>query len=53
VISSIQVYGAELQVPASANINALETLGYAEHICNYFGILDSWFSGKVSAIQRF
>ena len=26
---------------ASANIKALETLGYAEHICNYVVILDS------------
>jgi hypothetical protein len=31
---------------ASANIKALETLGYAEHICNFFVILDSWFYGK-------
>ena len=31
---------------ASANIKALETLGYAEHICNYVVILDSWFYGK-------
>ena len=34
---------------ASANIKALETLGYAEHICNYVVILDSWFYGKVHA----
>jgi len=33
---------------ASANIKALETLGCAEHICNYVVILDSWFYGKVS-----
>ena len=32
---------------ASANIKALETLGYAEHICNYVVISDSWFYGKV------
>jgi len=32
---------------ASANIKALETLGYAEHICNYVVILDSWFYGKI------
>ena len=32
---------------ASANIKALETLGYAEHICNYDVILDSWFYGKI------
>ena len=32
---------------SSANIKVLETLGYAEHICYYFGILDSWFSGKI------
>jgi len=31
---------------ASANIKALETLGYAEYICNYVVILDSWLSGK-------
>jgi len=35
---------------ASANIKALETLGYAEHICNYVVILDSWFYGKVSVV---
>jgi hypothetical protein len=35
---------------ASANIKALETLGYAEHICNYVVILDSWFYGKKSVI---
>jgi len=34
----------------SANINVLETLGYAEHICNYVVILDSWFYGKVSVL---
>jgi hypothetical protein len=33
---------------ASANIKALETLGYAEHICNYLVISDNWFNGKVS-----
>jgi len=33
---------------ASVNIKALETLGYAEHICNYVVILDSWFYGKIS-----
>jgi hypothetical protein len=33
---------------ASANIKALETLGYAEHTCNYDVILDSCFSGKKS-----
>ena len=33
---------------ASANIKALETLRYAEHICNYVVILDSWFYGKIS-----
>jgi hypothetical protein len=32
---------------ASANIKALETLRYAEHICNYDVILDSWFYGKI------
>ena len=37
---------------ASANIKALETLRYAEHICYYFGILDSWFSGKIYAIKK-
>jgi len=37
---------------ASANIKALETLGYAEHICNYVVILDSWLYGKVYAISR-
>ncbi|MCG2758400.1 MAG: hypothetical protein L6263_08200 [Desulfobacteraceae bacterium] len=31
----------------SVNIKALETLGYAEHICNYVVILDSWFYGKI------
>jgi hypothetical protein len=35
---------------ASANIKALETLGYAEHICNYVVILDSWFYGKISVV---
>jgi len=35
---------------ASANIKALETLGYAEHICNYVVILDSCFYGKKSVI---
>ena len=35
---------------ASANIKFLEILGYAEHICNYVVILDSWFYGKVSEI---
>jgi len=34
----------------SANIKALETLGYTEHTCNYVVILDSWFSGKVSVV---
>ena len=34
----------------SANIKALETLGYAEHICNYVVILDSWTFGKVSVV---
>ena len=33
---------------ASANIKALETLGYAEHTCNYVVILDSWVSGKIT-----
>jgi hypothetical protein len=33
---------------ASADIKALETLGYAEHICNYVVILDSWFYGKIT-----
>jgi hypothetical protein len=33
---------------ASVNIKALETLGYPEHICNYFVISDSWLSGKIS-----
>jgi len=37
---------------ASANIKALETLGYAEHICNYVVILDSWFYGKISVIRK-
>ena len=32
---------------ASANIKFLEILGYAEHICNYVVILDSWFYGKI------
>ncbi len=32
---------------ASVNIKALETLRYAEHICNYVVILDSWFYGKL------
>jgi hypothetical protein len=36
----------------SANIKALETLGYAEHICNYVVILDSWFYGKISPTLR-
>jgi hypothetical protein len=36
----------------SVNIKALETLRYSEHTCNYFGILDSWFSGKIYAIKR-
>ena len=36
---------------ASANIKALETLGYAEHICNYVVILDSWFYGKSTRIN--
>ena len=31
----------------SANIKALETLGYAEHTCNFFVISDSCFSGKL------
>ena len=35
---------------ASADIKALETLGYAEHIYNYVVILDSWFYGKISEI---
>ena len=35
---------------ASADIKALETLGYAEHICNYVVILDSWFYGKISVV---
>ena len=35
---------------ASANIKVLETLGYAEHICNYVVILDSWFYGKISVV---
>jgi hypothetical protein len=34
----------------SANIKVLETLGYAEHICNYVVILDSWFYGKIASI---
>jgi len=25
-------------------------LGYAEHICNYVVILDSWFYGKISVV---
>ncbi|MCG2778271.1 MAG: hypothetical protein L6406_21565, partial [Desulfobacterales bacterium] len=33
-----------------ANIKALETLGYAEHICNYVVILDSWFYGKIYVV---
>jgi hypothetical protein len=37
---------------ASANIKALETLGYAEHICNYVVILDSWFYGKISVLSK-
>ena len=37
---------------ASANIKALETLGYAEHTCNYFAISDSCFSGKIYAVKR-
>ena len=36
---------------ASANIKALETLGYAEHICNYVVILDSWFYGKIHVLN--
>ena len=36
---------------ASVNIKVLETLRYAEHICNYVVILDSWFYGKVSVIS--
>ena len=32
----------------SANIKALETLGYAEHIFNYVVISDNCFSGKIS-----
>jgi len=36
---------------ASANIKALETLGYAEHTCNYFAISDSWLYGKVSVVR--
>ena len=31
----------------SANIKALETLGYSEHICNYLVISDNWFNGKI------
>ena len=37
-------------ITASVNIKALETLGYAEHICNYVVILDSWFYGKISEV---
>ena len=37
---------------ASVNIKALETLGYAEHICNYLVILDSWFYGKIYGISK-
>ena len=36
---------------ASANIKALETLGYAEHICNFYVISDSCFSGKISQVS--
>ena len=32
---------------ASVNIKVLEILRYAEHICNYVVILDSWFYGKL------
>ena len=35
---------------ASANIKALETLGYAEHTCNYLVISDNWFYGKISVV---
>ena len=35
---------------ASANIKALETLGYAEHICNYLLIRDIWSDGKVYVV---
>jgi hypothetical protein len=35
---------------ASADIKALETLGYEEHICNFFVISDSCFFGKISGI---
>jgi hypothetical protein len=51
VISSIPFHRVAVAIPASANINALETLGYAEHICNYVVILDSCFSGKIYAIK--
>ena len=35
------------------DIKVLETLGYAEHICNYVVILDSWFYGKVSQLWEY
>jgi len=51
VISSIPVLSGSVGISASANIKALETLGYAEHICNYVVILDSWFYGKSTRIN--
>ncbi|MFH1582114.1 MAG: hypothetical protein ABIC39_08655 [Pseudomonadota bacterium] len=48
VISSIPFHRVAVAISASANIKALETLRYAEHICNYVVILDSWFYGKMN-----
>ena len=41
---------SRIVLSASADIKALETLRYAEHICNYVVISDSWFYGKVSVV---
>jgi hypothetical protein len=45
------LHHADRGIPASANIKALETVGYAEHICNFYVISDSWFYGKVSVVR--
>ena len=50
MISSIPFHRVAVAISASVNIKALETLGYAEHICNYVVILDSWFYGKIYVV---
>ena len=47
MISTFSILKAKVVLSAFADIKALETLGYAEHICNYVVILDSWFYGKI------